>query len=36
MREHQGEVTLSNSPLGGARFSLTLPIVSSNDSGTAV
>lgn len=35
MREHQGEVTLSNSPLGGARFSLTLPIVSSNGAGTA-
>lgn len=26
MREHQGEVTLATSPLGGARFSLILPL----------
>ena len=33
MREHQGEVKLSNSPLGGARFTLILPLNPSNDSG---
>jgi signal transduction histidine kinase len=36
MREHQGEVVLSESPLGGARFTLFLPLVTTQDSGTAV
>jgi len=36
MREHQGEVVLSESPLGGARFTLILPLVTTQDSGTAV
>lgn len=30
MREHQGEVKLAVSPLGGARFSLILPLVPKN------
>ena len=34
LREHQGEVVLSHSPLGGARFSLILPLVLTTDSGT--
>lgn len=36
MREHHGEVVLSKSLLGGARFSLILPLVSPQDSGAAV
>lgn len=34
LREHQGEVMLTDSPLGGARFSLILPLVKHTDSGT--
>ena len=35
LREHQGEIILSHSPLGGARFSLILPLVLTTDSGTS-
>lgn len=32
MREHQGEIRVSQSPLGGARFTMILPLPSSTDS----
>ncbi len=35
MREHQGEVKLTHSPLGGARFSLILPLITTH-SGTTL